>query len=983
MSDSKTVDCSQADERDWRETLFLPQTSFPMKAGLPKREPDFLERWITQDIYSKLREKGKGRPQFILHDGPPYANGNIHIGHALNKTLKDIVARSQNMLGFDSPYVHGWDCHGLPIEWKVEEKYRKKQKNKDDIPVNEFRGECRAFADEWVGVQKEEMQRLGVQGEWDNSYKTMTFEAEKTIASELLKFAMNGTLYQDFKPVMWSVVEKTALAEAEVEYEDHESPTIFVKFPVIAGDDALVGANVVIWTTTPWTIPGNRAVAFGAHLSYGLYQVTEAPEDNWAKVGDKFLLCDALAEQVLGAAKVTSFERLQDVDPSLVEECAHPFRGQGYDFQVKLYSGDFVTDDAGTGFVHIAPGHGADDYGLYLSNQRAFREAGIEGVPQTVRPDGLYHEDVPLFGGSEPALVINQKGKFGNANKRVIEELVNANALIGRGKVQHSYPHSWRSKAPVIFRATPQWFIAIDKPIEIEGAGEARSIRDRALSAIEETQFVPEIGRNRLKAMVENRPDWVISRQRAWGVPICIFTNKETGEVIPSAEFGNSESLIKRIEESFEANGADAWFEAGAKEAYLDGLVEDVSDWDQVMDILDVWFDSGSTHAFVLEGRDGLRAPADLYLEGSDQHRGWFQSSLLESCGTRGHAPYKAVLTHGFTLDAKGKKMSKSLGNSIAPQKIIQQYGADILRLWVASTDYWEDQRIGDEMIKTSVESYRKLRNTLRFLLGNLHHYNDDLKVDVADMPELERVMLHRLTEMDALVREAYQTYEFKKAFHAIFQFCTVELSAFYFDIRKDTLYCEAHSSNARRASLTVLNELFNCLTAWLAPILVFTMEEVWQSRKADDANSVHLRDFPEVSSDWADAQLAEKWEKVRSVRRVVTGALEIERREKRIGSSLESTPEIFIADAELYNSVKDQDWAEIAITSGAVLSQGDVPKDAFTLDDVAGVGVVPKMAVGEKCARSWRVTEDVGSDSEFPALSARDAQAVREFDAL
>ena len=983
MSDSKTVDCSKTEERDWRETLFLPQTSFPMKAGLPKREPDFLERWITQDIYSKLREKGKGRPQFILHDGPPYANGNIHIGHALNKTLKDIVARSQNMLGFDSPYVHGWDCHGLPIEWKVEEKYRKKQKNKDDIPVNEFRAECRAFADEWVSVQKEEMQRLGVQGEWDNSYKTMTFEAEKTIASELLKFAMNGTLYQDFKPVMWSVVEKTALAEAEVEYEDHESPTIFVKFPVIAGDDALVGANVVIWTTTPWTIPGNRAVAFGAHLSYGLYQVTEAPEDNWAKVDDKFLLCDALAEQVLGAAKVEEFERLQDVDPSLVEECAHPFRGQGYDFKVKLYSGDFVTDDAGTGFVHIAPGHGADDYGLYLSNQRAFREAGIDGVPQTVRPDGLYHEDVPLFGGAEPALVINQKGKFGNANKRVIEELVKANALIGRGKVNHSYPHSWRSKAPVIFRATPQWFIAIDKPIEIEGAGEARSIRDRALAAIEETQFVPEIGRNRLKAMVENRPDWVISRQRAWGVPICIFTNKQTGEVIPNAEFKNSDALIKRIEESFEANGADAWFEAGAKEAYLDGLVEDVSDWDQVMDILDVWFDSGSTHAFVLEGRDGLRAPADLYLEGSDQHRGWFQSSLLESCGTRGHAPYKAVLTHGFTLDAKGKKMSKSLGNSIAPQKIIQQYGADILRLWVASTDYWEDQRIGDEMIKTSVESYRKLRNTLRFLLGNLHHYNDDLKVDVADMPELERVMLHRLTEMDALVREAYLTYEFKKAFHAIFQFCTVELSAFYFDIRKDTLYCEAHSSNARRASLTVLNELFNCLTAWLAPILVFTMEEVWQSRKADDANSVHLRDFPEVSSEWADVQLAEKWEKVRSVRRVVTGALEIERRDKRIGSSLESAPEIFIADAELYNSVKDQDWAEIAITSGAVLSQDDVPADAFTLDDVAGVGVVPKMAVGEKCARSWRVTEDVGSDSEFPALSARDAQAVREFDAL
>lgn len=983
MSDKKTVDGSVTGERDWRETLFLPVTSFPMKAGLPKREPEFLARWEAQDIYSKLREKGKGRTQFILHDGPPYANGNIHIGHALNKTLKDLVARSHNMLGFDSPYVHGWDCHGLPIEWKVEEKYRKKQKNKDDIPVNEFRAECRAFADEWVGVQREEMKRLGVQGEWDNSYKTMTFGAEKTIASELLKFAMNGTLYQDFKPVMWSVVEKTALAEAEVEYEDHESPTIFVKFPVIAGDEALVGANVVIWTTTPWTIPGNRAVAFGNHLSYGLFEVTEAPEDNWALKGDKFLLCDALAEQVLGAAKVESFKRLQDVDPNLISECAHPFRGQGYDFQVRLYAGDFVTEDTGTGFVHIAPGHGADDYGLYLSNQRSFRDAGIDGVPQTVRPDGLYHEDVPLFSGDEPALVINQKGKFGNANKRVIEELVNAKALIARGKVKHSYPHSWRSKAPVIFRATPQWFIAIDKDIHIEGAGEDRSIRNRALTAIEETKFVPETGRNRLKAMVENRPDWVISRQRAWGVPICIFTHKETGAVIPSAEFEKSDELIKRIEESFEANGADAWFEEGAKESYLSGLVESVDDYDMVMDILDVWFDSGSTHAFVLEDRDGLRSPADLYLEGSDQHRGWFQSSLLESCGTRGRAPYKAVLTHGFTLDSKGKKMSKSVGNSIAPQKIIQQYGADILRLWVASTDYWEDQRIGDEMIKTSVESYRKLRNTLRFLLGNLHHYNDDLKVDYADLPEIERVMLHRLTEMDQLVRTSYAAYDFKKAFHAIFQFCTVELSAFYFDIRKDTLYCEAHSSKTRQASLTVLNELFNCLTAWLAPILVFTMEEVWQSRLEDQTNSVHLRDFPEVDSGWNDAALAEKWEKVRMVRRVVTGALEIERREKRIGSSLEAAPEIFIADAELYKIIEDQDWAEIAITSGALLTQGPVPEGAFTLDDVAGVGVVPTMAMGEKCARSWKVTEDVGQDAEFPTLSARDAKAVREFDAL
>ncbi len=991
MSDDPAADKSLSNateatvvERDWRETLFLPQTSFPMKAGLPKREPDFLATWNEIDLYKRIGEKSKGRDQFILHDGPPYANGNIHIGHALNKTLKDVVARSRTMLGFDSPYVHGWDCHGLPIEWKVEEKYRKKGKNKDDIPVNEFRAECRAFADEWVGVQRAEMQRLGVQGDWANSYLTMTFDAEATIAAEIMKFAMNGSLYQGFKPVMWSVVEKTALADAEVEYEEHESPTIFVKFKVLeAGTEALKGANVVIWTTTPWTIPGNRAVAFGKHLSYGLYEVIEAPEDNWALKGDKFALCDALAESVLGAAKVDKFERVQDVDPSDIQSCAHPFRGQGYEFPIKLYAGDFVTDETGTGFVHIAPGHGADDYGLYLTNQRAFHEAGIEGVPQTVRPDGFYHEEVALFGGDEPALVINQKGKFGNANKRVIEELVKAKALIARGKLRHSYPHSWRSKAPVIFRATPQWFISMDKPISVPGQEGERSIRDMALAAIDETQFVPEAGYNRLRAMVENRPDWVISRQRAWGVPICIFTHKETGVIIPSQEFDKSDELMARIKTSFEEHGADAWFEEGAKETYLSGLVDDVNDWDQVGDILDVWFDSGSTQAFVLENKDGLRAPADLYLEGSDQHRGWFQSSLLESCGTRGRAPYKAVLTHGFTLDQNGKKMSKSKGNSVAPQDVIKQYGADILRLWVMSTDYWEDQRIGQEMIKTSVDSYRKLRNTLRFLLGNLHHYDERLAVDVADMPELERVMLHRLVELDGVVRQAYKDYDFKKAFHAIFQFCTLDLSAFYFDIRKDTLYCEPHSSLERRASLTVLDAVFNSLTAWLAPMLVFTMEEVWQARIEDPKNSVHLRDFVEVPASWRDEALVARWDQIKDVRKVVTGALEIERREKRIGSSLEAAPEIYIQDKVLYETIKDEDWAEIAITSGARLVNEAVPEGAFVLGDVAGVGVVPSLAVGSKCARSWKISDDVGSDSDYPTLSARDAKAVREFDAL
>lgn len=990
MSESKAVTETQAEneaaaspaERDWRETLFLPETSFPMKAGLPMREPKFLEGWDEIDLYGKLREKSAGREQFILHDGPPYANGNIHIGHALNKTLKDVVARSRSMLGFDSPYIHGWDCHGLPIEWKVEEKYRKKGKNKDDVPINEFRAECRAFAKEWVGVQRGEMQRLGVLGDWERSYLTMTFEAERVIADEVMKFAMNGSLYQGFKPVMWSVVEKTALAEAEVEYEEHESPTIFVKFPLVSGAGALEGAKVVIWTTTPWTIPGNRAIAFGKHLNYGIYEVTDAPEDNWAVKGERFLLSDDLAAQVFAAARVDGFERVADVDPAAIGECAHPFRGQGYDFPIHLYAGDFVTSDTGTGFVHIAPGHGADDYGLYLSNQRAFHEAGIEGVPQTVQADGYYHKDVPLFGGDDPALVINQKGKFGNANNRVIEELSNAGALMARGKLRHQYPHSWRSKAPVIFRATPQWFVSVDKDISVPGHEDGASIREIALAEIEKTQFVPESGYNRLKAMVENRPDWVLSRQRAWGVPITIFTHKESGAIIPSPAFEKSDELIERIGESFVANGADAWFEEGAKARYLDGLVDSVDDWEQVTDILDVWFDSGSTHAFVLEGYEGLRSPADLYLEGSDQHRGWFQHSLLESCGTRGRAPFKAVLTHGFTLDDKGKKMSKSSGNSVAPQDIIKQYGADILRLWVMSTDYQDDQRIGQEMIKTSVESYRKLRNTLRFLLGNLHHYEADKRVPFKDMPELERFILHRLSQLDAQVRAAYEGYDFKRAFQQIFHFCTVELSAFYFDIRKDTLYCEAISSKERLSALTVLDELYDKLTAWLAPMLVFTMEEVWQSRVNDPANSVHLRDFPELPEEWRDETLAARWEKVRRVRRVVTGALEVERREKRIGSSLEAAPVIMIDDSELLAAVNGLDWAEIAITSGAVLEQGAAPDGAFTLEDVPQVAVVPRLAEGQKCARSWRVTTDVGSDPQYPTLSARDALAVREFDA-
>jgi isoleucyl-tRNA synthetase len=969
--------------RDWRETLFLPQTDFPMKAGLPELEPRLLARWQKLGIYKRLRKAGKGREKFTLHDGPPYANGHIHIGHALNKILKDTVVRSQQMMGKDAAYVPGWDCHGLPIEWKVEEQYRAKGKNKDEVPVVEFRRECREFAQHWLDVQRTEFKRLGGEGDWDQPYTTMSFDAEAIIAGELMKFAMNGTLYRGSKPVMWSVVERTALAEAEVEYHDHTSPTIFAKFPVASAKAKLPkGACVVIWTTTPWTIPGNRAIAYSPGIDYGIYEVTAAPADNWAKPGDVLLLADPLAESVREAARIEDWRRTGSLDPAEVKACRHPFHGQGYDFEVRLFPADYVTDDTGTGFVHTAPGHGADDYSLYVSNKDAFAEAGIPEVPHTVGEDGRYFEHVPIFGGATPKRVIDDKGKFADANDAVIQELIKANALLARGRLKHQYPHSWRSKAPVIFRNTPQWFVAMDKPLKVKGVRGSHTLRTLALAAITETKFFPETGRNRITGMIESKPDWVLSRQRAWGVPITVFMHKKTGEVIPSAEFEGSEELIGRITEAFKAEGADAWFQEGARERFLKGLVKKPADWDQVSDILDVWFDSGSTHAFVLKQR-GLGWPASLYLEGSDQHRGWFQSSLLESCGTRGAAPYGAVLTHGFILDEKGdEKMSKSKGNALSPQDVMKQSGAEILRLWVASSDYSNDIRFGAGIVQASTDSYRKLRNTFRYLLGTLAHYTPELRVAYADLPELERYILHQLGELDGVVRRAYETYDFRRVFSALFNFCTVDLSAIYFDIRKDTLYCEPHSSLKRRACLTVLDELFSCLTAWLAPILCFTCEEAWIMRMQDDDASVHLRTFPDIPAEWSDAALAAKWGKLLEIRGVVTGALEVERREKRIGASLEAAPVIYIEDKELAAIAKGADWAEIAITSAATLKTGKAPAGAFRLDNVAGVAVEPKLAEGRKCARSWKISADVGSDVEFPDLSPRDAAAVREFDA-
>jgi isoleucyl-tRNA synthetase len=989
--------------RDYSETLFLPKTDFPMRAGLPQKEPQLLARWHQLGLYERLRAAAAGLPKFILHDGPPYANGNIHIGHALNKILKDVVTRSQQMLGFDSNYVPGWDCHGLPIEWKIEEEYRAKGKNKDAVPLVEFRRECRAFAAHWVEVQREEFKRLGVEGDWAHPYSTMDFAAEAQIAREIMKFAQNGTLYRGSKPVMWSVVEKTALAEAEVEYEDYVSDQVWVKFPVRTWnpDDVgtdLAGSAIVIWTTTPWTIPGNRAISFSPKISYALYEVTDSPADNWAKVGDKLILAEKLADDVFRQARVVGFKRLSAISVESIV-CLHPLRafGGGYQFLVPLLEGDHVTDDAGTGFVHTAPGHGREDFEVWTGNAAKLAAHGINTtIPYTVDADGRFTDHAPGFIGKR---VLTDKGDKGDANEAVIKALVDTGMLLARGRLKHQYPHSWRSKKPVIFRNTPQWFIAMDKPItsgvirlsEQSGFAVNDTLRNRAFEAIEVTRWVPQQGQNRITGMVESKPDWVISRQRAWGVPITVFVReKDDGSV----EILNDARVNKRIADAFEQEGADAWYATGAAARFLKPDY-DSNEWQKVDDILDVWFDSGSTHAFVLEDpvhfpslagikrkRDG-GADTVMYLEGSDQHRGWFQSSLLESCGTRGRAPFDVVLTHGFVLDEDGRKMSKSLGNVTAPQDVIKQSGADILRMWVCASDYADDLRIGPEILKTTVDTYRKLRNTIRWMLGSLAHFREEDRIAPAKMPELERLMLHRLAELDRHVRQAYADFDYKRIFAALSVFMTTDLSAFYFDIRKDALYCDPNSSTTRKASLTVIDHLFRTTVLWLAPMLPFTAEEAWLARYPSEDGSVHLEQFPELPASWRDDALAEKWRKVRNARRVVTGAIEIERAQKRIGSSLEAAPVVYVSDPDLFATLADIDLAEVAITSDATLVQGDGPPTAFRLDDVKAVAVEVRLAEGTKCARSWKILPSVGSDPAYPDVTPRDAQALREWDAL
>jgi isoleucyl-tRNA synthetase len=967
---------------DYSRTLFLPKTDFPMRGSLPQKEPEILARWARENLYRALRESGKGRPKFVLHDGPPYANGNVHIGTALNKTLKDIVVRSHQMTGRESNYVPGWDCHGLPIEWKVEEEfYRSKGKVKPDFSDSQaiiaFRRECRAYAEHWLSVQREEFKRLGVVGHWDHPYTTMSYPAEAQIAREIFKFVASGLLYRGSKPVMWSVVEKTALAEAEVEYEDHVSDTIFAAFPVESEN-----ASIVIWTTTPWTIPGNRAIAFSRRIAYGRYRVTDAPADNWAKVGATYILAQSLAQRVFDAAKVSAFEFLGEVtgDRLASISCAHPLRAEGYGFVVPLLDGDHVTDDAGTGFVHTAPGHGREDFELWTASTRLLQERGIDPrIPYTVDENGSFTDEAPGFEGRR---VITDKGKVGDANKAVIDALVEAGTLVARGKLKHQYPHSWRSKTPVIFRNTPQWFMAMDRPFANAQGGKA--LRVLAVEAIERTRWAPPSGENRIKGMVANKPDWVLSRQRAWGVPLSIFVRKDGHEILFDDE------VNARITEAYEREGADAWFTEGAKERFLGGK-HDPSAYDKIDDLVEVWFDSGSTHAFVLEdakhfpGLAGVRRTIDggsdtvMYLEGSDQHRGWFQSSLLESCGTRGRAPFDIVLTHGFTLDESGRKMSKSLGNQTFPQDVIRVSGADILRLWVASVDYTDDQRIGPEILKAVSDNYRKLRNTIRWMLGTLAHRESGDSVGRLDMTDLERLMLHKLAELDLKVREAYANFDFARVIAMLTAFMNADLSAFYFDIRKDALYCDPPSSLRRRGALEAIEHIFRAVTVWLAPVLVFTTEEAWSAREAAH-RSIHLEQFPAIPAAWRDDQLAKTWETIRMLRLAVTGAIEIARADKLIGSSLEAAPRVYLSNPEHLKALESVDFAEVCITSDIAIEFGTpMPETAFRLPEAPEVGVIVERARGVKCMRSWRYFDPATASPDFPDVTPRDAQALRE----
>lgn len=988
MTDSQTKTA-----RNYRDTLFLPQTDFPMRAGLPKKEPQWLEFWNKIGLFERLREQSKGQPTYTLHDGPPYANGHIHMGTALNKILKDIINRSHQMLGYDAHYVPGWDCHGLPIEWKVEEEFRGKGRAKDDVPGSEFRTRCREYAAGWLDTQREEFKRLGVVGDWDEPYKTMNFQSEADICGELLKIAKTGQLYRGSKPIMWSPVEQTALAEAEVEYADRKATQIYVKFPVrgykldsregeVPAKDKLAEvaeASVIIWTTTPWTIPANRAVSYASKITYGLYEITELEESEfepWSKPGDKLIAADDLWEAVSKAGLIKSANRMQDVTSHLLEGLVldHPLRNMDgaegkYDFPVPLLEGSHVTADAGTGFVHTAPSHGEDDYVVWISNQKKLEGLGIDPVvPMTLDDAGCYTDIMParLQGLDVIRTSGKKRGQDGKANGEVLKALVECGNLLARGILTLRDAHSWRSKAPVIRRATPQWFISMSKG----------GLRDTALAAIDKTKFWPERARNRIGTMVADRPDWLISRQRNWGVPITLIIGPN-GEL--HTERSDADAINARIIAAVEDTGVDGWFDTPLAHFMPEGH----EGWVKVTDILDVWFDSGSTHAFCLKRRDDLPDRADLYLEGSDQHRGWFQSSLLESCAVYGEAPFDGILTHGFVVDEKGLKMSKSLGNTMSPEDISKQYGAEIMRIWTASSDWANDLKIGKEIIQTNVDAYRKLRNTLRYMIGALDGYEATDAVDYADMPALEKWVLHRLAEITGEHAELVKNHDHKKIFSTLFQFCTVDLSAFYFDIRKDALYCDPLDSTRRRACRTVINEVFLRLTTWLAPIMCFTMEEVWQARFPSESRSVHMERFKDTPADWLNPKLAKDVEQLRLFRTQAQEIIEPLRKNKVIKSSLEarvkapSSESLVKALSSLNISRKDRypdaDNPTDNLADYLIVSECDLTSNAsFVIEDLK------EQAGYVKCERSWKYFKPSGDEDITP----RDMAAVTAFDA-
>ncbi len=965
------------DKKNWQTTLLLPKTDFAMRANLPTQELTWLARWEKMGLYNRQRKLQAGKEKFILHDGPPYANGHLHIGHALNKVLKDIIVRSQNMMGKDAPYVPGWDCHGLPIEWKVEENLRAEGKNKNDIPVNAFRKLCRDYATHWLNIQREEFKRLGVLGDWDKPYSTMDYTSEAIIAGEIGKVAGTKQLYRYFKPVMWSIPEQTALAEAEVEYKDVSSPAIFVGFyfqsmqinqPV--AEKAIIDwyspirVEVPIWTTTPWTLPGNWLVAYNKDINYAVYQIKDKDGKD-----RRILLAEKLSQSVAEKCKWQSIEKEKHIDMSIVHKTSPYYLGNPLYWREGLSSGtttiyakfspllhaDFVTDDAGTGFVHIAPHHGIDDFNMA-------QQYNVEGANQidekflrscALKKDGSYVDKVvELIPELKGLSVIDKDGKDGGASVGVIRALARMGGLLGKENYKHSYPHSWRSKAPIIYMASAQWFVRMD--------GEGDSLRQQSLAALKNVEAFPANGKNAITEMINNRPDWCISRQRAWGVPLPLFVNKEDASVI------RDKKLFSRVEEIFAKHGADAWFDDAQypNSFWLKDIVPETDDdkYEKIKDVVDVWFDSGSTHAFVLaqrpefrnEGQSGDDVIADLYLEGTDQHRGWFHSSLLESVATRGRAPYRALLTHGFVLDEKGNKMSKSLGNVTAPEDVIREHGADILRLWVVASNYTENLTIGKNILKQHSESYRRIRNTFRWLLGVIGTYKGEVEsFKKSELPLLEQYILRRLAQLATDIEKYAKDYEFNKIFLLLYRFCDQDLSAFYFDVRKDSLYCDAKDSPQRKQTMFVIEQIFDCLCKWFAPILCFTAEEAWLAHpknQGKEDETIHLHQFPTIPEEWRQGNLDEQVEQIMDIRKNVLQVLEIARKDKKIGSGLESTITLTLPK-ETYTAVEEFDLANIFIVSDVVVQAGDELKIEW------------QAASGDKCGRCWKILPEVKND--------------------